>query len=834
MKNVLINVLFLLVLSLLAIQGGYAQKTCNGKILDYDTEEPVSFVSVWIKNTNQGCLSNIDGTFSIELGEKTDTLMVSAVGYKEQAFGYADIPSDELKIFLIPTAIMLEPAVIVPGKNKAIPIVKKAIKNRRDNTPHHVQNIQFLEYNKLSINLSNFDSTIFQSKFIKKHPEILIKANDYDTTWSIPLYFSERLTFQKRTDKTYPEIEEIAENQYGSAFINSDITTKYIESLNQDLTFYGNVRFLSKDFISPISLQAFVYYDFYLRDSIKHNDTTYYQIKFKPKNKQDLAFYGFMVIENNSGALTDIQATLQSSANLNYVNNIHIHEQLQQHPSTGEWFFKTQKLDIEFSAQLSKDTTTKTFFNMPLRAMKNTNYVLDTETIHKTLHEHFVRKEVQTKQHKMMADTSILAEYRPDTLTRLDVKTQDAIKLSNEIPAIQTTNKLLDMFLYGYLPLGYVELGPYLYFVQHNEIEGYRLNVAARTSPQLHENMMIGGYLGYGLKDKEFKFGAKFAYRMPSSLLGVLHASYDQNIYRIGDYQQNLDYIRENVLVQSDDNVLSALTSRHPNKAVYFVKKAHVAYEQQLNPNVIVKPAIEVSKHHTSPFYEFSQDNQLVHDFSVAEASCNLRLSFDEKISDNHFRRIYIDSRHPIIHMNVAYGTYKIASDVHDYTAVRLVAKQNFLFLFGRLSYVVESGISFNPLPYPLMEFQRGNETGSSGEYYFNLMKYLEFGSDRFVNLYAEYGLNGFIFNKIPLIKRLQLRELFTFKAAWGGMHYNHDDVLALPSITQAPTIPYLEAGVGITNLLKIIRVEYIWRINHRNAENILKQGMFFRFQLEF
>ncbi|MFW5851394.1 MAG: DUF5686 family protein, partial [Bacteroidota bacterium] len=442
----------------------FAQKTCKGIVLDYDTEQPVSFASVWIKHSNKGCLTQLDGSFSINLHSPKDTLIISAVGYKEQSLLFSEITNKEITIRLIPSAITLEATVIRPGKNKAIPIVKRAIKNRRENSPERINKIQFLEYNKLTINLSGFDSSVFTNKFIQKHPEILIKANDYDSTWSIPLYFSERLTYRKKTPDTYPEAVEIAKNQYGSAFINSDITTKYINSLNQDMTFYGNLRFLSKDFISPISPQALIYYDYYLRDSIKHENKTYYQIKFKPKNAQDLVFYGYMVIEKNTGVLTDIQATLQSEANLNYVKSIQIHEQLQQEPVSGKWFFKEQKLDIEFTPQISSDSTSNGLLNTPLHAVKKTSYTLDTTIVKSTLKEHYEqnakkkkRSEIQTK------DTSILAVHRPDSLTTLDIQTRDAIEISNSIPAVQTTNKLLDMFLYGYLPLKYVELGPYLY-----------------------------------------------------------------------------------------------------------------------------------------------------------------------------------------------------------------------------------------------------------------------------------------------------------------------------------------------------------------------------------
>jgi hypothetical protein len=817
---------FICILFAFLFAPSYGQKTCWGIVVNYDTKEPVAFASVWIKNTNKGGLTQLDGSFSINM-QPSDTLMITSVGYQDYSLPYKMVQPLILTVELIPSAIFLDVSVVRPGPNLAIPIVRNAIKNRRTNRPNALEDLVFMEYNKLNINFSEIDSSVFQSNFLSKHPDILVKANDYDSTWSLPLYFSERLTVETRAKNTTPTIVEIAKNQHGSVFLNSDITQKYIASLNEDMTFYGNIRFLMRDFISPLSVQAVLFYEYYLIDSLLFDDAMYYQIRFKPKNPQDLAFVGYMIIENKTWALTEIQASLQPSANLNYVKKIQIHEQFQKYGNAG-WFHKHQKLDVLFVPQVMRDTTLK-FLNTPLHAIKTTSYVLDSVLIHDHLLSYSIPERFQTrKQHSR--DTLVLSQFRPDSLSTLDLRTRDAIEVSNAIPAIAVTNKLLDMFLYGYLPLGKIELGPYLYFIQHNEIEGFRYNLAMRTSPQFHKKMMIGGYVGYGSRDKNMRYGATYALKLPSALMQIIHIKYDQNIYRIGDYKQNLDFIRENVLVQSDDNMLSAFTSKEPNMAVYAVEKASFAFEHQIHRDVIVKPKIEISKHISPSFYPLDTIS-IVANFRVREASCNFRFSFNEEVSNNHFRRMYIDSRYPVFHVNLAHASYVYDSEFGQFSQLRFVSRHAILFGVGRLRYVIEAGLLTASVPYPLLEFHRGNQTGSSGEYYFNLMEYLEFASDRFVNVYAEYGMNGFILNKVPVIKRLKLRELLTFKACWGDM--KHAPLFVLPTHTSVPTIPYIEAGVGLTNVLKIIRLEYIWRLNHIQ-EDVSKSGFFFRFQFEF
>ena len=811
-----------------------AQITFSGHVIDADSKESLSFVSVWVKGTNNAVYTQLDGSFSLSGIKSTDTVQISALGYKDyEILGRAILKTD-MEVVLIPDAIKMDVVTVSPGKNPAIPIVKKAIRNRHENRPDGVKNIELIEYNKLNFSLSGIDSSVFNVGFIRKHADILVKTNDYDDTWNIPLYFSEYMTYQKLRENRAPEVQEIVKNQHGSSFIESDIVTKYIESLNEDMTFYGNLRFLQKDFISPIATQALVYYRYYLDDSLIDNGKTYYRLRFKPKNSQDLAFFGYMIIEKESGTLTEIDATLQPTSILNFVRKMRLFEKLQL-TSNDEWFRRQQKMTVEFVPDLVKDTSYRTI-NTPITAIKSTTYIIDTTQINDFLVNRVVPGKFNLRRSQSITrDTTFLNQYRPDTLSSLDLITQKAIETSNDIGAVKAVNKLLNMFMYGYLPFGYIDIGPYLYFVQSNKIEGIRLNLCFRTSEKFHDKMLFGGYLGYGCRNHKFKYGLQYSLRMPSKYYGAFHIKYDQNIYRIGDFRQPLDFVRENVLVQSDDNLLSAVTAQNENEAVYFVKRGVVAYEQQISPNLILKPAYTHAIHYNPPYVPFTDNNNdTISQIRTQDFSLDIRLSYKEAISNNHFRRLYIDSRYPVCHLNISQNHYSFNNVSDWYTQLRLVVRHDILIGIGRMKYVVEAGMLTKPVPFPLLEVHRGNETGSSGEYYFNHMNYLEFASDAFVNLYAEYGMNGFFFNKIWLLRKLQLRELLTFKACYGRMLNDNNSILTLPQNTFELNMPYMEAGIGVTNLLKFIRLEYIWRLNYLDHSDISKKGLYIRFNFEF
>ena len=86
---------------------------------------------------------------------------------------------------------------------------------------------------------------------------------------------------------------------------------------------------------------------------------------------------------------------------------------------------------------------------------------------------------------------------------------------------------------------------------------------------------------------------------------------------------------------------------------------------------------------------------------------------------------------------------------------------------------------------------------------------------------YYEHNFNGFFLGKIPLIKKLDLRELATIRFAWGTLSPDNREnaPFLLPEGTGTLETPYVEAGIGIGNILRVLRVDCFWRLTHRSPE---------------
>jgi hypothetical protein len=166
--------------------------------------------------------------------------------------------------------------------------------------------------------------------------------------------------------------------------------------------------------------------------------------------------------------------------------------------------------------------------------------------------------------------------------------------------------------------------------------------------------------------------------------------------------------------------------------------------------------------------------------------------------------------------------------------------------IIGYTDISLEAAKIFGTVDYPLLYAHRANQTYSYQKQSYNLMNFLEFVSDRYVALNVDYCFNGFIFNKIPLVKKLKFREWVTFKVLYGGLNDNNNpakypgELFKLPVDRNNDPLtftlekkPYIEASVGIGNILNVVRVDLIKRFTYLDNPNVSELGVRFLLKLD-
>jgi hypothetical protein len=158
----------------------------------------------------------------------------------------------------------------------------------------------------------------------------------------------------------------------------------------------------------------------------------------------------------------------------------------------------------------------------------------------------------------------------------------------------------------------------------------------------------------------------------------------------------------------------------------------------------------------------------------------------------------------------------------------------------------VEAGGIFGKVPYPLMTVHRANQGYGYAFMRYNLMNFMEFVSDRYVAVNMEHSFYGFFTNKIPLIRRLKLRELATVKVLYGQVSDQNNPAKSgglyeLPRYSDGTPLtytlerkPYIEASIGIGNIFKVLRIEYVRRMTYTDHPGISKSGIRFAAQMQF
>lgn len=173
--------------------------------------------------------------------------------------------------------------------------------------------------------------------------------------------------------------------------------------------------------------------------------------------------------------------------------------------------------------------------------------------------------------------------------------------------------------------------------------------------------------------------------------------------------------------------------------------------------------------------------------------------------------------------------------------------KRFYLSQLGFSDVLLEGGYIFGKVPYPLLTIHRANQTYSYQLNSYNMMNFLEFVSDRYAALNIDHYFNGFIFNKIPLLKKLKLREAITGKILYGGVRdENNPDVnsstfkFPVDKATLLPTTytlnrgPYVEVSAGIMNIFKLVRVDVVKRLSYLNHPEVTKWGIRTRVKMDF
>ncbi len=754
-----------------------------GQVFDKYDKSTIPSVNVYFKNSQTGTTTNEEGYFILRTYERDKVLVFSSVGYKTKELKIKPGDIKYLDIELEESNTWLEDVFILPGVNPALEWMKKIRLMRKENNVAIHPGYQAEITEQDLILLSKATEPDKNKRLLNQLREGSLSEND--STLLLPLYMAE-----SKLHVTPKSKEEISKNTFTSPEVTNRLVIQLLNGLNDNMNFYNNsVAIFGKSIVSPLASIGNSYYNYYLTDSISTGEQKEYEITYVSKNPKNLAFNGKFRFDSTSLAITHMEATLPNHANINYIHNLNIKQTFKPAPDN-MWFPQTEEVNLDMTYNLVPDSLNRSS-------------------------EIFIKKSSEFNASDTLFSAQNFAQSNYSTITL-----EEKLNVLDNTPLMKTAKWIADAALTSYARAGFIDFGRLQQTIRLTNLEGVRLNLPLRTNERLWKNISIGGYVGYGFRNKEVKYSAFGQFRLPTEKRHIFGLSYTDD-YRRVDYDYNNLIVRESPWNITDDDIVNTLFSLTSGPKISPRREWTFSYLNDWNRNIESMTYLRANRLYGNNAMPMAQNDQPLKFFTQYALATSTRFSFDEVKYEDHLQRIYVGNRKPVIYATLEAGHYETGDKNGFYGKISGAVKQNVRLDIGEWNYLVDAGFIIGKVPYPLLEIPPGNEPGGIAFSQFNKMKYMEFASDKYINIYNEFVFNGILFNHIPLIKRLNLREMIAVRASFGSLSDRHREVLDYPDPAQYPLYlrqmkyPYVEASIGITNILRIITVQLNWRFTN-------------------
>ncbi len=795
--------LFLVLSLFLFLQNTFAQQfIVSGKISG--NGEPLPFATIYLKGTTKGVTSNDDGKYAFKLDKGIYTLVFQYIGFSKQEVEIDLNENKTVNISLHSDGIALQEITVKAGEDPAYPIMRKAIKKRKFYAG------QVNEYSCQSY-IKGLQRLISIPDKFKKLIKITSGEKIDSTNYGV-IYLSE-----SESNYYFAQPDKEKEIMFSSRISGESKNFSFNRLSQMKFNFYDNLisfrNISDRPFVSPLNSNAFLYYKFKLLGTINEDGRLFNKIEFKPKRKTDPCFTGVIYIQDNSWRLTGVDVKLTKANKIKFLDTLCIKQLFAPVITDSIWLPVNYNMSFYFEFM---GIAANGYFNAVVK-----NYNL-TPALKADLfsNEVFVIEEGANKK-----DSVYWSANRPVPLTteeNKDYRKKDSTeKIEDTDRYKDSVDRRRNKFRFAELLLGYRYIktkrgitasipGIITNGVQYNTVEGLNLSYnfslnkeyenfkAHRFNGRLRygfSNYLWGGEAGYNYfyNPKKFsRFGLNLKsiveqYNQADPILPLINSAYTL----LG----NENYMKLYKETAFETSFFSELTNGiFINSVIKYAERDPLknSTDQLLIDNKTKLFTSNDPVNENTENFLFKTNNAL-----TAELSFSFR--FKQKYITKPDQKIITGSKYP--RLNVSYKkAIPVLNARADYDlASAMIYDDISLGLFGRLGYRLRGGYFLNTNQLYFMDYKHflGNQTFfNTGDYLssYRLLPYYTYSADKwFTEAHAEHHFNGFIINKIPLLKKLNVQEVI-------GGH-----LLLNNKLNQ-----YYEINFGLENIFNILRFDYV------------------------
>lgn len=829
-----------------------AQVLISGVITDAETKTSIPSVTVSYKGHRIAVASGLNGRYVIQKNVGWP-LTFSAVGYVSQTIMIDDRTSPQVDIQLQPDTKQLRNVTIRSKRqrysrkgNPAVELMRKVIEHKRLTNLTNKDYYQYDKYQKLTLAGNDITPEKLQNSIFRKKKWILdqIEACPYNNKLILPISVDETVT--RKLYRRHPHDEKnviIGQNStgVGDLFQTGDIMSIMMKDVFTDVNIYDDqVRLLRRPFTSPIGRGAIGFYRFYIEDTVQIARDSCIHLHFLPNNMQDFGFRGdIYILKDSSYQVKRCDLSIPRQSDVNFVETLRVVQEFSQLP-TGEWVLTVDDMVVEI--QIAS-------FLQRAIVVRNTrlgDYAFDP------LPDPLFKGKRDVVEADAYSHSDLLwNQYRQVQLTKSEAQMKDFVKGFENMKGFKYVMLGLKALIENYVETGKpskVDIGPINTIISTNYIDGLRTRLSAQTTANLNPHWFLKGYVARGWKSHKNYYSGELTYSFNAK--DYTPREFPQ---RTITFSSTYDVMSpsDKFLTTDKDNVFTALKWSKVD-AMMFYNRQQLTFVREEQTGIKTTFSMKTEENEACGGLRFTPLSALNSELAplnakirTTELHAEVEFSPGALYINTKQRRRKVNPEAPVIRIGHTIGMKGFLGGDYNYHYSEVSLTQRlWLNSWGKVDVYVKGGVQWSKVPFPLLCMPEANLSVILHKNTFSLINNMEFLNDRFLTAMVAWDLNGKLFNRIPLLKKLKWREYIGIKMLWGGLSDKNNPFLAqnadspllmafpAGSHVMNPKTPYVEVSAGIHNIFKLLHVEYVRRLNYNAYPSAHKHGV--RFTLHF
>jgi hypothetical protein len=766
----------------------------EGIVRDKKTHQPLEAANVRFKGSLAAVLTDSTGYYKLSTILRPRAVVASYLGYEAAEMPIIPGKKNEIDIELKGQNVNLKEIVIKPPKRKkkreidttALYIYHHVVDNKEFNRATAIDSYYYKEYTKMAWSVLNPTKRFLQARFFKPYRFFFEKPDtNQEGRVFIPLFLEEDYleTYYRKKPQ---HLVNVIHYKHISG-LRGSLYVKLIGYHFQVSDAYENVHVVfQKSFLSPFSPEAYGVYNFHVLDTAKINGRTSYKINFisyRPNEKANLD-YVFDLLEEQNFEQVDSVHWMMTSENQVLQANL-----TKQPAKLAFQVVKTTK---------RKDISTHTA--IPEKVLLAKDDIVDPDAYKKKL--------------------SYIDSVRFDTLTASEKLVYHHFDTVRHIPAYIGLSEFATFLTTANLKAGPVDFGRLYRIVSRNNVEGWRFRMGVYTNPSLSDKLFLGAYGAYGTTDRRWKYSFNARTLLPSKYdrWHAIEAEFKSDMVILGQENPLLTY----------DNITTLITNLTLDK-VMRTQEFNLYYERDWIKGLSSNITFTDRRFFTVPgIFNFTvpdgSEQITLPGFNVTELTADLRYCKTDYYYEYYTYRQALQTKTPSITLTYTLG---LKNDLFggDYTYHKIQAKFQYRWQLpvGYSKIMVRAGYILGNAPYPVSFISSSNLGILRDDLSFQSTAPFEFATDKFVMVWWEHYFEGFFLNRIPYVNKLHMREFVQVKALYGDYSAANAELMTVPAgiTSPGPTLPYVEVGCGVENILNLFQVGFFWRVTYRNTPDV-------------